>query len=70
MFHTHPDFDVMLAEQRLDNSISEISRLRLKPEKTAVATSPARFLAVFDAAVLRASGPSARRQARRERIAS
>ena len=72
MFHTHPDFDVMLAEQRLNHSISEISRLRLKREKTAVATSPARFLAVFDAAVLRASGPSARRQAQRqgERITS
>lgn len=62
----HPDFEVMLAEQRLQDGIEQINRFRLKPEKTAVAATPARFLAVFDAAVVRASGPSSRRHAERE----
>ena len=66
MLHIHPDFEVMLAEQRLQSGIDEISRLRLKRRKTEVATTPLRFLAVFDAAVVKASGPSARRQAERE----
>jgi hypothetical protein len=66
MLHIHPDFEVMIAEQRLRDDIDQISRLRLKREKTAVATTPSRFLAVFDAAVVRASGPSSRRHAERE----
>jgi hypothetical protein len=66
MLHIHPDFEVMIARQRLEDDIDQITRLRLKREKTAVATTPARFLAVFDAAVVRASGPSSRRHAERE----
>jgi hypothetical protein len=66
MLHIHPDFEVLLAEQRLQDDISLINRLRLKREKTEVATTPARFLAVFDAAVVRASRGATRRQAQRE----